>query len=189
MIALKTVPLFAFIVAFAHISFAANLTVNSSAALPTDDPRGLGTVDEYVRDSPDSKLMSKDIAPLGIEVMNGRARLHDGRSVAGVRIIRVLSHDVGAAAGLRSQNVAIPQLLTAGLVVGSLFFPPAILGVFLVQQSGIGESYDLIIAADGQRTHDVPELTEALREAVRGELVYLVIVRKGLREHLVVRSE
>jgi hypothetical protein len=114
------------------------------SGLPTDDPRGLGTVDEYVRGSPDSKPIRNEIASLGIEVMNGRARLHDGRSVAGVRIIRVLPHDVGAAAGLRSQNVAIPQLLTAGLVVGSLFFPPAILlGVFLVQQSGIGESYDL----------------------------------------------
>jgi hypothetical protein len=88
-----------------------------------------------------------------------------------------------------ARNVAIPQLLTAGLVAGSMFFPPAILGVVLVQQSGIGESYDLIIAADGQRTRDVPELAEALCEAVGGGLIYLVIVRKGRRESVVVKLE
>lgn len=189
MITSKIIPIFAFAVAISHLAFAADLTVNSPAALPTNDPRGLGTVEEYVNGSPDSELMSGCIALLGIDVMNGQARLNDGRSIAGVRITRVLSHDVGASAGLRSQNVAIPQLLTAGLVAGSMLFPPAILGVILVQQSGIGESYDLIIAADGQRTHDVPELAEALREAVRGELVYLVIVRKGRRESVVVSLE
>lgn len=189
MIAFKIVSIFGFIAAFSYIAFAADLTSNSSAAPPPDDPRGLGTVEEYVSGSPASKLMSNHIASLGIEVMNGRTKLNDGRSIAGVRIIRVHSYDVGAAAGLRSQNAAIPLLLTTGLVVGSMFFPPAILGVFLVQQSGIGESYDLIIAADGQRTHKVTELAEALREAVRGELVYLVIVRKGVRKNVVVRSE
>ena len=188
MITSKIIPIFAFTVAISHLATAADLTVGLPPSFPSDDNRVLGTVEEYVNGSPDSKQMSGYIASLAIDVINGQTRLN-GRSVVGVRITRVLSHDVGAAAGLRSQNVAIPQLLTAGLVAGSMFFPPVILGVVLVQQSGIGESYDLIIAADGQRTHDVPELAEALREAVSGELVYLVVVRKGRRESVVVRLE
>jgi len=189
MITSKFIPIFTLIVAISHLAFAADFTVHSPASLPSNDPRGLGTVEEYTNGSPDSELMSGCVALLGIDVMNGQARLVNGRSVVGVRITRVFSHDVGAAAGLRSQSVAISGFLRAGLVAGSLFFPPAILGAVLVQQSGIGESYDLIIGADGQRTHDVPELMEALREAVRGELVYLVIVRKGQRESVIVRLE
>jgi hypothetical protein len=183
MITSKFIPIFTFVVAVAHLAFAADFTVNPPASLPSNDPRGLGTVEEYTNGSPNSE------PPLGIDVMNGQARLNDGRSVVGVRITKVFSHDVGATAGLRSPNVAISGLLRAGFVAGSLFFPPAILGAVLVQQSGIGESYDIIIAADGQRTHDVRELEEALREAIRGELVYLVIVRKGRRESVVVRLE
>jgi S1-C subfamily serine protease len=184
----KIVPIFPFI-AFA-IAFAAYSTANSQASRPTIDPRGLGTVEEYITGSPDSKLRSVYIASLGIDVMNGQVTLNDGRSVAGVRIISVLPHDVGAAAGLRGENVVIPvQLLTGVLVAGAVVFPPAVLGAVLVERSGIGESYDLIIAADGQRTHDVRELAEALRETLRGELVYLVIVRQGQRESVVVRLE
>jgi S1-C subfamily serine protease len=71
----------------------------------------------------------------------------------------------------------------------SVFFPPALFGVFVIPQSGIGESYDLIMAVDGQRTHDTNELINALSDVVGGdgELAYLVIVRRGKRQNVVVK--
>jgi S1-C subfamily serine protease len=59
----------------------------------------------------------------------------------------------------------------------------------MIPQRGIGESYDLIMAVDGQRTHDTNELINALRDVVGGddELAYLVIVRRGKRQNIVVK--
>jgi S1-C subfamily serine protease len=67
-----------------------------------------------------------------------------------------------------------------------MFFPPAALGAVIVQNANIGESYDLIIAIDGQRTRNVQELRQALADAASGELVYLVLVRAGRRYNVVV---
>jgi S1-C subfamily serine protease len=157
------------------------------ASDPTSDVHGLGTLEEYANSLGSER--GAYIPSLTIYVMNGQVRLKNGRSVAGVKITRVLPHGVGDSAGLRSKNDMIPGLLTAGLVAGSVFFPPAIFGVFLIPHSGIGESYDLIMAVDGQRTHDANELTNALREVVGGdgELAYLVIVRRGKRQNVVVK--
>jgi S1-C subfamily serine protease len=68
--------------------------------------------------------------------------------------------------------------------MAGMFFPPAVLGGMVVKGLGIGESYDLIIAVDGQRTHNVRELCEALTGATRGELLYLVVVRGGRRNNI-----
>ena len=91
--------------------------------------------------------------------------------------------------GLRCKNDTIPELLTVGLVAGSEFFPPALFAVFVIPQSGIGESYDLIMAVDGRRTHDTNELIDALSDVVGGdgEPAYLVIVRRGKRQNVVVK--
>jgi hypothetical protein len=44
-------------------------------------------------------------------------------------------------------------------------FPPAMLGMIALQQSGIGISRELIIAVDGQRTRDVTDFGEAIEKA------------------------
>jgi S1-C subfamily serine protease len=70
--------------------------------------------------------------------------------------------------------------------MAGMLFPPAALGAIIVNDAGIGESYDLIIAIDGQRTHNVQELRQDLAGATSGELVYLVLIRAGRRYNVVV---
>ena len=58
------------------------------------------------------------------------------------------------------------------------------LGVMALEQSGIGQSHELIIAVDGQRTRDVTDFGEAIEKAEAGEFVYLTILSQGQREQL-----
>ena len=53
-----------------------------------------------------------------------------------------------------------------------------------MQHSDIGQSLDLIIAVDGQRTRNVGELESALSQTEPGETVYLTIVTVGRREQV-----
>jgi S1-C subfamily serine protease len=77
--------------------------------------------------------------------------------------------------------------LTAVLAVGGLFVPPAMIVAILVSQSDVGESHDLIIAVDGERTRNIADLQDALSRADDGEIVYLVVVRAGRRQCVAVR--
>ena len=71
------------------------------------------------------------------------------------------------------------------LTVRGLFFPPAaVLGAMLMKQGGIGQSHELIIAVDAQRTRNVGELESALSQAEPGETAYLTIVTVGRREQV-----
>ena len=53
-----------------------------------------------------------------------------------------------------------------------------------VQQSGLGESHDLIIAVDGQRTRNLNDFMRAIGEAEAGEIVYLTVVSEGRRNQV-----
>ena len=67
---------------------------------------------------------------------------------------------------------------------GAVFFPPAMLGMMALQQSGIGASHELIIAVDGQRTRNVSKLRGCDQKAEGGEIVYLTVVSGGRREQI-----
>ena len=58
------------------------------------------------------------------------------------------------------------------------------LGVMALQQSGIGQSHELIIAVDGQPTRDVTDFGEAIAKAEAGQFVYLTVLSDGQREQL-----
>lgn len=47
----------------------------------------------------------------------------------------------------------------------------------LASQGDVGESHDLIIAVDGERTRNIADLQDALSREDGGEIVYLVVVR------------
>ena len=57
----------------------------------------------------------------------------------------------------------------------------------LISQNDVGESHDLIIAVDGERTRNIVDLQDALSRANDGEIVYLVVVRAGRRQCVAVR--
>lgn len=58
------------------------------------------------------------------------------------------------------------------------------LGVMALQQNGISQSHELIIAVDGQRTRDVTDFGEAIAKAEAGQFVYLTVLSRGQREQL-----
>jgi S1-C subfamily serine protease len=143
----------------------------------------LGSVDDYLQDNPDFADTHK-VPLIGIEVSNGRGELKSGVRPAGIEIHKVLPDGPGATAGLQGRRAAAQVALVA-LTVGGLFFPPAgMLGAIVMQNSGIGQSHDLIIAVDAQRTRNVGELENALSQAEPGETVYLTIVTVGRRDQV-----
>ncbi len=89
---------------------------------------------------------------LGIEVKNGAEKLKDDKLASGVEILTAIPGSPGTAAGLRGRRQGVRIALTIGLLAGSAFFPPAMLGMIALQQSEIDESREVIIAVDGQRT-------------------------------------
>jgi len=125
-----------------------------------------------------------EIGLLGIEVNDGVTRLKDGHPVNGVEIIKIVPNSAAAAAGLQGRHEGTQAALAVGLMAGAMFFPPAMLGMVALQQSGFGASREIIIAVDGQRTRDVTDLGDALAKAQAGEIVYLTIVSGGERQQI-----
>jgi S1-C subfamily serine protease len=127
------------------------------------------------------RKLQVDARPL-TRLPNGR-----GPSVTGIKVITVDPGGPAAIAGLQSERMIVRTVLTAGLAVGGLVFPPTLFVATLVSQGDVGESHDLIIAVDGERTRNIADLQDALSLADDGEIVYLVVVRGGRRQCVAVR--
>jgi len=121
---------------------------------------------------------------LGITVGNGEGKLRDGRRFDGVEIVEVIPGSPAATAGLKSQRRPVQAAMTVATGLASLIFPPAIMGVSIIDSIHLGESHELIIAVDAMRTRNVLELAAALGQARPGETVYLTVVHNGQREQL-----
>jgi S1-C subfamily serine protease len=135
-----------------------------------------------------ARLSGRRLVPaLRIEVANGESKLTRGPSVTGIKVISVDPDGPAAIAGLQSERMMARTALTTALAVGGVVFPPAMFVAMLAQQSDVGESHDLIIAVDGERTRNIVDLQDALDRAHDGEIVYLVVVRAGRRQHIAVR--
>jgi S1-C subfamily serine protease len=151
-------------------------------ANPSREPV-LGSAKDYVKNTPDFPN-TYEIPLLGVQVNNGADSLKGGRPVSGVEVLSTIPSGPGAAAGLQGRREGVQTALTVGILAGSLFFPPAMLGVMALEQSGIGQSHELIIAVDGQRTRDVIDFGQAIEKAEAGEFVYLTVLSHGQREQL-----
>jgi hypothetical protein len=75
-------------------------------------------------------------------------------------------------------------ILTGAFIAGGLVFPPALLGALVLGESDIGESHETIVAVDSERTRDVEELERAIGKSHEGPILYLSVVRGGLRNQI-----
>jgi S1-C subfamily serine protease len=128
-----------------------------------------------------------NMSPLGIEVQETRWKIGSGKMADGLLIVGVTSGSAAARAGLHPYRRGPKELLEGVIVAGAMFFPPAALAVPIVESVKVGESADLIIAVDGFRVINFLDFEERMRDVQPGEIVYLTIVRDGVRMQMPVQ--
>ncbi len=81
----------------------------------------------------------------------------------------------------RASRFVMTGLLPGAGAAAVFLFPPAIMAIPWVMNSGIGPSYDVIIGVDGNRVRNTFELLRAVQDAQGGGVFYLTVVRKRRR--------
>ncbi|HTW87384.1 MAG TPA: PDZ domain-containing protein [Candidatus Binataceae bacterium] len=118
---------------------------------------------------------------IGMVVREGHRKIDGGGEVSGLLIVNVMAGSPAAQAGLQGVRTATHVVLEGAAVAASLFFPPAIMAVALVDGSGVGESYDMIIAVDSVRVTNFLDFSDRMRQVQPGDIVYLSVLRNGRR--------
>lgn len=118
---------------------------------------------------------------LGIELHEDRTTLRSGESISGLAVISVAEGSPAARAGLHPYSGATHAVLEGATMAASLVFPPAIIALTIIDQTHIGESYDLVIGVDGTRVCDLLQFEDQTRALKPGDTVYLNVVRNGVR--------
>jgi hypothetical protein len=119
---------------------------------------------------------------LGLSLSRDRRKLKSGGYASGLVIIAVQANSPAAKAGLQPllegkvRTAAEIATLGAGMV-----FPPAMVGVAIIRSIQLDESYDMIIGVDGDRITNIADFEDHLRIVQPGQIVYLNIVRNGMR--------
>jgi hypothetical protein len=126
-------------------------------------------------------------SPIGAVLQRNCAELSGKQTVCGVAVLEVRPHSAAAAAGLKPYSGLVHTLLGAAVVGSAMVFPPAIAGLDLVEQSHVGESFDLIIGVDGQRIRSLSNFQDATSNIGVGDVLYLSVVRSGKRLQIPVR--
>jgi len=122
-----------------------------------------------------------NVSPLGVELEEGARRGRNGREIDGLLVVALQPGSPAERAGVQAGHRAAHDLVEGAAVAGSLFFPPALLAVPVIETMQFGENYDLIIGVDGNRVTSFMDFQDQLRDAQSGENVYLNILRRGKR--------
>ncbi|HUN58460.1 MAG TPA: PDZ domain-containing protein [Candidatus Binataceae bacterium] len=123
-------------------------------------------------------------SPLGVDLREDHRKLKSGEDATGLLVVGVIPGSPAAKAGLHAYSDTTRTVLTGAAVAGLMFFPPAALLVPIVQSVPLGESYDLIIAVDGWRVMNYIEFADRLHDLQPGEIVYLSVIRNGIRQQI-----
>jgi S1-C subfamily serine protease len=137
-----------------------------------------GTVRDYLESRDDIW------SPLGIDVRAAARKLKSGEEKVGLLVVAVTSGGPADKAGLRALHHRMKSALEVASIAGAFFFPPAVMLVPILESTSVGESSDLIVAVDGFRVTDVLDFEDCMRDAKPGEIVYLSLVRDGVRIQL-----
>jgi PDZ domain len=121
---------------------------------------------------------------LGVTLCEDQCDLKSGASATGLLIVDVRQGSPAANAGLAARRRTPIGVISGIIVVGALAFPPAILLLPMVNSLPFELGGDLIIAADGSRVRNQLDYQNYMRDAQPGEIVYLTIVRRGVRKQV-----
>jgi S1-C subfamily serine protease len=113
-----------------------------------------------------------------------RRKLKSGEEKVGLLVVAVADGGPAARAGLRGAHRRLKTALEVASVAGAFFFPPAVILVPVLESTRAGENYDLIVAVDGFRVTDLLDFEDCMRDVKPGEIVYLSLVRDGVRLQL-----
>jgi hypothetical protein len=126
-------------------------------------------------------------SPIGALLQRNCARLAQGQLACGLAVLEIRPGGPAALAGLRPYSGLVHTLLGAGIVGTAMVFPPALAALGLVEQSHVGETYDLILGVDGQRIRRIRDFQDAISEARFGDLIYVTVLRRGTRLQIPMR--
>ncbi|MGD0074142.1 MAG: PDZ domain-containing protein [Candidatus Binataceae bacterium] len=121
---------------------------------------------------------------LGIELREDQAKLKNGDNINGLAVLSVAKDSPAARAGLQAYSGGTHVVLEGATMAAALVFPPAIVALTIIDQTHVGESYDLIIGVDGTRVSDLMEFEDRTRTLRPGDIVYLNVVRSGVRRQI-----
>jgi S1-C subfamily serine protease len=139
------------------------------------------TINDYLRGRDD------DMSPLGVDVRVDQRKLKSGEEKVGLLVVAVTSGGPAAKAGLHGMHHRVKTVVEEASVAAGFLFPPAaplLLLVPILESTSVGESYDLIVAVDGFRVTDILDFEDCMRDVKPGEIVYLSLVRDGVRVQL-----
>ncbi len=120
-------------------------------------------------------------SPLGVELREDCSKLKTDEKVCGLAVLEVRQGSPADKAGIKRYTALTHDLLDGASVAAALVFPPAIVAVAVIDQSGIGETFDLVIGVDGRRVRHILDFQDLTSNVRPGDTVYLTIVRSGKR--------
>jgi S1-C subfamily serine protease len=126
-------------------------------------------------------------SPIGALLQRNCSQLTKGPWACGLAVLEIRPGSPAALAGLRPYSGLVHTLLGASIVGAGMAFPPAIAALGLVEQSHVGEKFDLIIAVDGERIRSIPDFQSAVPEIRLGDILYLTVFRAGKRLQIPIR--
>lgn len=120
-------------------------------------------------------------SPVGALLQHNCTELTDRQLVCGRAVLEVRPGSAAVAAGIRPYSGLGHILLGAGVISAAMVFPPAIAGLAFVEETHIGESFDVIIGVDGHRIRHITDFQDAISGVRIGDVIYLTVVRSGKR--------
>jgi hypothetical protein len=123
-------------------------------------------------------------SPLGVELREDCSKLDSNEQVCGLAVLEVRKNSPAAIAGIKPYTALAHDLLDGAGVAAALVFPPAIIAVAVIDQSSIGESFDLVIGVDGRRVRHILDFQDLTSNVRPGDILYVTIVRRGKRLQL-----
>jgi len=175
----RNLRIWAWLVAFVVLSM---LSTRIACANDSEDPH-LGSLGDYLAAGKFDERILKD-SLLGLTLCEDRRKLKSDAFARGLLVVAVKQGGPAANAGLAALRTTPKEVISGIVAAGSMAFPPAILLLLVTNLLPNGVGGDLIIVADGSRVRNLLDYQNYMRDVRPGEIVYLTIVRRGVRKQV-----